>query len=124
MALSIAVRRAELTDTPLLVIALPPDSQVPAALTSLDTALAGALDRTLRRKDFRGSRDETLHLAGGATGPQRVLLVGLGKGDRVMALRRAATLAGDGRSFREISAERIAVSSLPAETLPPEHGRG
>jgi leucyl aminopeptidase len=94
MALSIAVRRAELTDTPLLVIALPPDSQVPAALTSLDTALAGALDRTLRRKDFRGSRDETLHLAGGTTGPQRVLLVGLGKGDRVMALRRAATLAG------------------------------
>jgi leucyl aminopeptidase len=94
MALTIAVRRAEISDTPLLVIALPPESQVPAALTALDTTLGGALDRTLRRKDFRGSRDETLHLGGGASGPQRVLLVGLGKGDRVMALRRAATLAG------------------------------
>jgi leucyl aminopeptidase len=92
MALSIAVRRAELTaDIPLLVLALPADAAAP---TDLDAALGGSLDRTLRRKDFRGSRDETLHLVGGGTGPQRVLLVGLGKGDRVAALRRAATLAG------------------------------
>jgi leucyl aminopeptidase len=94
MALSISVRRADLTaDTPLLVVALPPDASSDA-LRPLDSALGGAVDRTLKRKDFRGGRDETLHLAGGSTGPQRVLLVGLGKGDRVMALRRAATLAG------------------------------
>lgn len=94
MALSIAVRRPEVTDTPLLVVALGPDSHVPASLTELDAQLGGALQRTLSRKDFRGGRDETLHLAGGATGPQRILLVGLGKGDSLMALRRAATLAG------------------------------
>ncbi len=94
MALSIAVRLAGQADTPLLVIALPPDATLPPALTGLDTFLGGALDRTLRRKDFRGGRDETLHLAGGDKGPQRVLLVGLGKGERSAALRRAATLAG------------------------------
>ena len=46
-------------------------------------------------KDFRGSRDELLHLTGVANGPRRVLLVGMGPvTDRKAALRRAATLAG------------------------------
>ena len=46
-------------------------------------------------KDFRGSRDEVLHLTGVAKGPRRVLLVGMGAvTDRKAALRRAATLGG------------------------------
>jgi leucyl aminopeptidase len=90
---TVTVRRADLgADTPLLVLALDPGAtQGPAAL---DASLGGALGRTLAARDFRGARDETLYLAGGATGPRRVLLVGLGKlPDRALALRRAAALA-------------------------------
>jgi leucyl aminopeptidase len=68
---------------------------VPAALTELDQSLGGAIARTLSRKDFRGGRDEVLHLVGGASGPKRVLLVGLGKGSEPRLLvRRAASVAG------------------------------
>src|SRR4051812_15290862 len=45
-------------------------------------------------KDFRGARDEILHLTGLAKGPRRILLVGMGAvADRRASLRRAATLA-------------------------------
>jgi leucyl aminopeptidase len=94
---NISVRRAELgAETPLLVLALDAATATAAKPPSvLDTALGGALGRALVARDFRGGRDETLHLAGGATGPRRVLLVGLGKpADRSQALRRAASLAG------------------------------
>jgi leucyl aminopeptidase len=96
--LTVSVRRAELgADVPLLVLALAPGATVVpgSALAAADTALAGALTRTLANRDFRGGRDEVLHLAGGATGPRRVLLVGLGKEkNRAVAIKRAASLAG------------------------------
>src|SRR5688500_5092789 len=45
-------------------------------------------------RDFRGTRDETLHLTGFAKGPRRLLLVGMGAvTDRRAAFKRAATLA-------------------------------
>jgi leucyl aminopeptidase len=97
MTLSISAGRADLgtLDAPLLVIALPSDPALDAALAHLDASLGGALRRTLERRDFRGGRDETLHLTGGATGPARILLIGLGKpADRAGALRRAGALAG------------------------------
>ncbi|NUS97120.1 MAG: hypothetical protein HOQ11_06910, partial [Gemmatimonadaceae bacterium] len=82
-------------DAPLLLVALGPDAVVDGALRGLDAAVSGALGRSLIRRDFRGGRDESLHLAGGTTGPQRVLLVGLGKGASPLdAIRRAATLGG------------------------------
>ncbi len=82
-------------DVPLLVIALPSGATLGTALTPLDAALGGALSRTLDRRDFRGGRDETLHLVGATTGPKRVLLVGLGKPtDATGALRRAGAIAG------------------------------
>jgi leucyl aminopeptidase len=96
MTLTLSVRRADLAglDTPLLVLALPPGATLTPALTPVDAALGGALARTLERRDFRGARDEVLHLAGGSRGAARVLLVGLGKTtDRGGALRRAASLA-------------------------------
>ena len=81
-------------DAPLLVVALPSAPSLDAALTALDGTLGGALARTLERRDFRGGRDETLHFAGGASGPARVLLLGLGKAaDRVSSLRRAGAVA-------------------------------
>jgi leucyl aminopeptidase len=97
MTLSISAGRADLgsLDAPLLVVALPTGPSLDDALTPLDTILAGALRRTIERRDFRGARDETLHLAGAAAGPARVLLIGLGKpADRAGGLRRAAALAG------------------------------
>ncbi|HEX5972581.1 MAG TPA: leucyl aminopeptidase [Gemmatimonadaceae bacterium] len=96
MTLSLSAGRPELgaLDVPLLVIALPAGAPLAGPLTALDATLGGALARTMDRRDFRGGRDETLHLGGGASGPKRVLLLGLGKPtDRVGALRRAGAIA-------------------------------
>jgi leucyl aminopeptidase len=79
---------------PLLVIVLPSGGSLDASTTALDESLGGALSRSLERRDFRGDRDELLHLVGGAAGPARILLVGMGKGAaRVGAFRRAGTIA-------------------------------
>jgi leucyl aminopeptidase len=96
MTLSLTAGRPELgaLDVPLLVVVLPSGPSVSGPLSALDDTLGGALTRTLERRDFRGSRDETLHLSGGAAGPQRVLLLGIGKSDdRAGALRRAGAIA-------------------------------
>ena len=98
----LSLRSADLTaDVPFLAIALPASPSANGkALSKLDKRLDGAIGRTIARRDFRGGRDETLHLSGGASGPQRILLVGLGKpaagrrtGDHAVALRRAASIA-------------------------------
>ncbi|MEO8578604.1 MAG: leucyl aminopeptidase [Gemmatimonadales bacterium] len=79
--------------TALLVVALPENPTL-SGIAGLDSATQGALSRTLEMKDFRGSRDEMLHLTGVAKGPRRLLLIGMGGvTDRRVALRRAATLA-------------------------------
>jgi leucyl aminopeptidase len=96
MTLSLSAGRPELgaLDVPLLVVALPNGARVDGALTALDATLGGALTRTIDRRDFRGGRDESLHLVGAANGPKRVLLLGLGKPtDRTAAIRRAGALA-------------------------------
>jgi leucyl aminopeptidase len=109
MPLNLSVRRADPGSlaTPLLVIALGPDAAVPPELAALDRTLGGALQRTIARRDFRGGRDETLHLSGADNGPQRLLLIGLGKGeDRNANLRRASMLAG--RQARRLGAPSLA----------------
>jgi leucyl aminopeptidase len=96
MALTIKYRTSDLAafDSPLLVIALATDEQPPPAMTALDGALRGTVSRTFARRDFRGARDETLHLSGAATGVERVLLVGMGKvAERPAAVKRAAAIA-------------------------------
>jgi leucyl aminopeptidase len=82
-------------DTPLLVVALPRNTSMSGDLEPANKATGGALARAFGRRDFRGGRDETLHLAGGDSGIQRVLLIGLGAvdADRTAALRRAASIA-------------------------------
>ncbi len=93
LALSLATGVAELA-TPLLAVALAPGEALPESLAPLDARLNGALGRAIARRDFRGARDETLHVAGAESGIERVLLVGLGKGDdRRGALRRAGAAA-------------------------------
>ena len=96
MTLSFSLGRSELgrISIPLLALALPPDPDATGVLAPLDDLLDGALRRTFERRDFRGARDETLHLTGAARGPQRILLVGIGSGtDRRSSVRRAASIA-------------------------------
>lgn len=79
--------------TALLVVALGENPTL-AGIAALDTATQGALSRTIELKDFRGTRDETLHLTGVAKGPRRLLLVGMGPvTDRRTSFRRAASVA-------------------------------
>ncbi len=95
MALRITARSVALStlDAPLLVLALRQAPTLAPALAELDQNLGGALARTLERGDFRGTRDEMLHLAGAESGPARILLIGLGEpADVGDALRRAAAL--------------------------------
>ena len=83
-------------ETPLLVVPFTVEGlQIVGELTAIDAATGGALARAVDRRDFRASRDETLLLAGGERGIQRVLLVGMGSkpSDGALAVRRAATLA-------------------------------
>jgi leucyl aminopeptidase len=122
MTLTLSVRRVDRAalDAPLLVLALPPAATIGPALAPVDAALGGALARTLDRRDFRGGRDEVLHITGGATGPPRVLLVGLGKtADRGVALRRAASLAA--RRAHGLGVGTLAWYAGPATPAEVEH---
>ena len=93
LAVSINAANPAEVGTALLVVALVENPTL-AGIAALDSATQGALARTLEMKDFRGSRDEMLHLTGFAKGPRRLLLIGMGAvTDRRASLRRAATLA-------------------------------
>src|SRR6185312_7379619 len=111
MPLRVSTRRsaADSVDVPLLALALRKHPTVAPGLAALDAKLGGALGRTLDRREFRGARDEVLHLAGaaGMANPQRVLLVGLGDpSDAAGALRRAASIAA--RHARKLGAAALA----------------
>ena len=106
-------------DTPLLVIALRKGPNLPDSLAALDGALGGTIGRTLERRDFRGDRDEVLHLTGTDPGPRRVLLVGLGENaDASGAVRRGAAVAA--RQARKLGVASFAwlapIDADPAAT--------
>jgi leucyl aminopeptidase len=91
-----------------LAVLCPKADAAPDALAALDAALGGAVTRSFTRAAFVGKKDEVLHLAGAASGPERVLLVGMGEpADRSLALKRAAQLAGRRASALNISAMTI-----------------
>ncbi|MEX2152865.1 MAG: leucyl aminopeptidase [Gemmatimonadaceae bacterium] len=63
-------------------------------LGALDGTVAAAVRRVTTNRDFRGAKDETLHLLGAENGVERVLLVGMGKvTDRLASMKRAAAVA-------------------------------
>jgi leucyl aminopeptidase len=95
LKLTVAAPTLGALETPLLVVALPNAPTLTDELRPIDAATNGALGRALTRRDFRGGRDEMLHLSGGDRGILRVLLVGLGVvTDRPAALRRAGAISG------------------------------
>ena len=109
MPLSVTLSGADLgtLHTPLLALALGPDATVSGPLAALDKAIGGVLGRTIAGKEFRGCRDELLHLTAGAQGARRVLLVGIGAAShRVAAFRRAAALAS--RQAKNLGVAQIA----------------
>lgn len=107
LSLNVAAPNFASLETPLLVVALGAGPTLTDDLRPVDGMTSGALGRALSRRDFRGGRDETLHLAGGEAGVQRVLLVGMGGGpDRIGALRRAGAIAG--RQANRMGAGRLA----------------
>ncbi len=130
MPLTLSARSANLAtlNVPLLALILPAGDSLPAHLKALDKGLGGVLSRTIKRRDFRGGRDETLHLTGASRGPRRVLLVGIGSAtDRPRALRRAATLAARqahrlGVGSMAISAGSIDASDAEALAVGAQHG--
>ncbi|MEW5917495.1 MAG: leucyl aminopeptidase [Gemmatimonadota bacterium] len=107
--MKLAARRADWSavKTELAALLLPSFGEVPAALKPLDRALAGAMTRVAARRDFRGNRDEVLHLDGGGGNIARVILVGYGTtaADLPNALRRAAGIAAR-------QAQRIGATTL------------
>src|SRR3982750_2663101 len=91
-----------------LLIALVPQSGLPASLAALDRAAGGVLGRVYASGDFKGKKDETAIVYGGGSA-ERVLLVGTGAADRTTraVLRRAAG----------IGAKRARTIGLPAVAL-------
>ena len=97
MSLTFSVKRADAGTlvTGVLALLCPKGGEMPASFDTLDVAVGGAIARSFARASFVGKRDEVLHLVGGTTGPERVLLIGMGEvTDRRSALKRAAQLAG------------------------------
>ena len=79
---------------PLVAIILDESLAVPPGLAAADEASGGLLRRAIDAREFRGAKDELLHLTPGGNGPRRMLLVGTGTVvDRPNSLRRAAALA-------------------------------
>jgi leucyl aminopeptidase len=112
LALTAATPEFASLDSPLLVVALATNPALTDELRPIDAVTGGALGRALGRRDFRGGRDETLHLAGGERGIQRVLFVGMGPAtDRVGALRRAGAIAG--RQATRLGVGRLAFFAGP-----------
>ncbi len=96
--------RYELTTTdalraevPLLAIAVPKQAgkKLPEPLVRFDAASGGVLGRLFGSGDFTGAKDEAASAYLTGSGPQRVLLVGMGKTDDPARtqVRRAAAVA-------------------------------
>jgi leucyl aminopeptidase len=81
-------------ETPLVAIILDNNPAIPPRLAEKDDAVGGVIRRAIEARDFRGGKDEVLHVTMTGENPRRVLLVGTGPvTDRPNSLRRAAAVA-------------------------------
>lgn len=95
-------------ETELLAVAVSQDVAAPEGdVAILDEAVGGAIARAFVTGDMRGRSADEVMLYGGESGPKRVLLLGVGKPEKVTAegVRRMA-----GRAVR--AAERMGLESL------------
>jgi leucyl aminopeptidase len=104
--------------TPLLALPLAEgEAPLAGAAAALDAALGGQVQTLRARGDFRGKENETLLLfPTSADGPERVLLVGLGKPEGITPerLRRAAgSTAKQAARSRAASATFVLPAGLP-----------
>ena len=91
------------------------DGGVEGTLGALDRALGGGVARLFERGDFRGRKDETSVLyRGGESGPDRLVLAGLGKraAFTLQALRRAV-----GNVVRQAERLRVREVALHLENI-------
>ena len=96
MAVSVAIGDSSLTKFSGSLLAIPFDESVAIGgqLSDLDSALGGAIAKSIQSRFFRGAKDEVYYLTGAADGASRVILVGMGKMvERGGSLRRAAAIA-------------------------------
>jgi leucyl aminopeptidase len=106
-ATSLHSDRPESFQTPFLAVVVP-EGRRPSSLDALDAAAGGAIARGYQSGDFRGKRDETLLLYP-ATGPARLLLIGIGNpgGNVASAVRRGSAIAA-----RRATQARVADAAL------------
>jgi leucyl aminopeptidase len=112
MKSSVAAKPLAQIETPLLAVAVPQGTSLPASLADLDRAAGGVLGRALGAGDYKGKRDETLLVYGGGKA-LRILLVGAGKAADVTrsVLRRAAAVAA--KRARGVGATAFAFAVAP-----------
>ena len=81
----------------LLALAIPrqAEKKLPPELEPFDQSSGGSLKRLFESGDFTGAKDETWHGYLTGSGPQRLLLIGVGKSDDLgrTQVRRAAAIA-------------------------------
>ncbi|MCW2972215.1 MAG: Leucyl aminopeptidase [Thermoleophilia bacterium] len=88
-------------DVDVLAVVIDDPTTPPAIVAELDVALGGALGRELGRDRIKADAPSSVTITGGATGPQRVVLVGFGPDadGRLDALRVAGSrVAGAARA--------------------------
>ena len=94
LSLHLAHAAPATVNTPLLAVILPQDPTVSATVSDIDALVGGAITRSIARRDFRGTRDETMTFVGGEQGAQRVVVVGRGSAPLTRTVaRRAASVA-------------------------------
>jgi leucyl aminopeptidase len=102
-------------ETPLLAVGVTEGADGSMGLLgALDQALSGAVRRAISAGDVRGRVGDQVVLYGGGVGPERVVLVGVGKADEVDAegVRRFA-----GRAVRAAEALYLTELSIALEGL-------
>jgi leucyl aminopeptidase len=103
-------------DLPLLAVLVPKQAEkvMPAELAAYDARASGVVARLFGAGDFTGARDETAHVFLAGKGPQRLLMVGMGKADDVgrAQVRRAAAVAA--RRARALGTGAVAVMAPAA----------
>jgi leucyl aminopeptidase len=94
LEVSISAATPANSGAPFLAVAVDDSLSLHESVAELDRAAGGAIRQAIDSREFRGARDEILHITNGSGGTRRIALIGTGKPvDRSGALRRAAAIA-------------------------------